>query len=99
MTYSFLHMDCIPVLFLMNQSSSSGKLWEALNSLKSRKADEGLTLEMSATHHIQQAQNMPYQPLLIKPVFSLLAHAEKTVFIKTSLPKSIKAAMVLRNRI
>ena len=45
----------------------------------------GLTLEMSATHHIPQATNMPYQPLLIKPIFSVLAHAEKG-FFKTSLP-------------
>ena len=48
-------------------------------------ANEGLTLETSATHHIPQAKNIPYQPLLIKPVFSLLANGEKTVFIKTSL--------------
>ena len=27
-----------------------------------------------------QAKNIPYQPLLIKPVFSLLAHAEKNRF-------------------
>ena len=44
-------------------------------------SDEGLTLETSATQHSPQA----YQPLLIKPVFSLLANAEKTVFFKTSL--------------
>ena len=40
-------------------------------------SDEGLTLETSATHFIPQANNIPYQPLLIKPVFSLLAKAEK----------------------
>ena len=28
-------------------------------------SDEGLTLEMSATHQIPQAKNIPYQPLLI----------------------------------
>ena len=28
---------------------------------------EGLTLETSAKHHIPQATNIPYQPLLIKP--------------------------------
>ena len=43
-------------------------------------------LEMSAKHHIPQATYIPYQPLLIKPIFSVLAHAEKTVFFKTSLP-------------
>ena len=31
-------------------------------------SDKGLTLEMSATHQIPQAKNIPYQPLLIKPV-------------------------------
>ena len=46
-------------------------------------SDERLTLEMSATHHIPQAKNIPYQYLLIKPVFSLLAKAEKdSVFSK-----------------
>ena len=40
----------------------------------------------SAKHHIPQAKNIPYQPLLIKPIFSVLAHAEKTVFFKTSVP-------------
>ena len=34
-------------------------------------SDEGLTLETSATHYIPQANNIPYQPLLIKPVCSL----------------------------
>ena len=35
-----------------------------------------------AKHHIPQATNMPYQPLLIKPIFSVLelAHAEKQFF-------------------
>ena len=32
-------------------------------------SDEGLKLGTSATHHIPQAKNIPYQPLLIKPVF------------------------------
>ena len=45
-------------------------------------SDEGLTLETSANHHIPQATNMPYQPLLIKPIFSVLAHAEKQFFAK-----------------
>ena len=36
--------------------------------------------------YIPQATNIPYQPLLIKPIFSVLAHAKKnkTVFFKTS---------------
>ena len=44
-------------------------------------ADEGLTLETSAKHHIPQAKNIPYQPLLIKPIFSVLAHTEENSFI------------------
>ena len=47
-------------------------------------SDEGLTLETSAKHHIAQATNIPYQPLLIKLIFSVLAHAEKQGFFKTS---------------
>ena len=39
-------------------------------------SNEGLTLETSAKHHIPQATIIPYQPLLIKPIFSVLAHAE-----------------------
>ena len=31
-------------------------------------SDEGLTLETSATHQIPQTKNIPYQPLLIKPI-------------------------------
>ena len=31
---------------------------------------------------LKEASNIPYQPLLIKPVFSVLAHAEKQVFSK-----------------
>ena len=42
-------------------------------------------LEMSATHQIPQAKNMSYHPLLIKPVFSSLANAEKKRFFKTCL--------------
>ena len=34
-------------------------------------SDEGLALETSATHYNPQAKNIPYQPLLIKPVFPL----------------------------
>ena len=44
----------------------------------------------AATRHISQAKNIPYQPLLIKSVFSVLTHAEKQYFFKTILPvKSI----------
>ena len=46
----------------------------------------GLRMETSATREIPQAKNIPYQPLLIKPVSSLLDNAEKNrVFSKTSL--------------
>ena len=56
-------------------------------------SDEGLTLETSAKHHIPQAKNIPYQPLLIKPIFSVLAHAEKNpVFFQTSLPIIINSS-------
>ena len=48
-------------------------------------SDEGLTLEMSAKHHIPQATKILYQPLLIKPTFSVLAHAEKQFFSKLVL--------------
>ena len=41
------------------------------------------TRNVSYIHQIPQAKNIPYQPLLIKPVFSLLENAEKkTVFSK-----------------
>ena len=39
--------------------------------------------------HIPQATNIPYQPLLIKPIFSVLAHAEKQFFFKSSLQEFI----------
>ena len=54
----------------------------------------GLTLEMSAKHHIPQAINIPYQPLLIKPILSVLAHAEKTVFYKEDFEKFLSSIAV-----
>ena len=39
-------------------------------------------LETSAIQQTSQAKNIPYQPLLIKPIFSLLANAEKIVVDK-----------------
>ena len=57
-------------------------LWNSRFHLESVCSDEGLTLEMSAKHHIPQATNIPYQPFLIKPIFSVLAHAEKQFFSK-----------------
>ena len=45
-------------------------------------SDEGLTLETSSKHHIPQATNIPYQPLLIKPIFNVLVHGEKQFFSK-----------------
>ena len=45
--------------------------------------DSAATLETSAIkHHIPQTTNIPYQPLLIKSIFSVLAHAEKQFFSK-----------------
>ena len=35
-------------------------------------SDEGLTLETSATHHIPQATNIPYQLLSIEPLFCMI---------------------------
>ena len=55
-----------------------------MTSFRAVCSDEELTLETSAKHHTPQAKNIPYayQPLLIKPTFSVLAHADKTVFSK-----------------
>ena len=58
-------------------------------------SDERLTLEMSATHHIPQAKNIPYQYLLIKPVFSLLAKAGKDFQCPLSPYLFILAAQLL----
>ena len=40
---------------------------------------------MNDGYRIPQAKNISYQPLLIKPIFSVLAYTEKQ-FFKTSLP-------------
>ena len=37
-------------------------------------SNEGLTLETSANHQIPQAKNIPYQPLLIKPILKYVAY-------------------------
>ena len=52
--------------------------------------DEGITLETSATHHIPQAKNIPYQPLLIKLTrIQFTRHQRrKNSFFKTSLLKN-----------
>ena len=45
-------------------------LWDMVFWIWSRVcSDEGLTLETSTKHHIPQATNIPYQPLLINPIF------------------------------
>ena len=36
-----------------------------------------LSTKSIVTYQIPQAKNIPYQPLLIKPVFSLLTNTEK----------------------
>ena len=46
------------------------------------RSDDGLTLETLATNQIPQAKNIPYQPLLIKPIFYLLANEEKRFFFQ-----------------
>ena len=43
-------------------------------------SDEELTLGTSAIHQTLQVNNIAYQPLLIKAIFSLLANADKIVF-------------------
>ena len=53
-----------------------------LSRLYGNCSDERLTLETSDKHHIPQATNIPYQPLLIKPIFSVLANVEKQFFSK-----------------
>ena len=55
-------------------------------------SDEGLTLEMSAKHHIPKATNIPYQPLLIKSIFSVLAHAKQQIFSKLVFYANINLA-------
>ena len=50
-------------------------------------------LKMSGTHHIPQVKNIPYQPLLIKTVFSLLAHAEKTVYFPNQSSKFFRKTL------
>ena len=37
-------------------------------------SDEVLTLETSGKHHIPQATIIPYQPLLIKPMYKCTLH-------------------------
>ena len=43
-------------------------------------SNEMLTVETSAVHQTSQAKNIPYQPLLIKPIIGLFANAEKKYF-------------------
>ena len=51
-------------------------------------SDEGLTLETSATHHIPQAKNMPYQPLVDQTHrYSAYSPTQKKQFLsKVRLP-------------
>ena len=44
-------------------------------------SNEEQTLETSSIHQTSQVKNKPYQPLLIKSTFSLLANEEKTFFL------------------
>ena len=45
-------------------------------------SEEGPTLKTSAKHHIPQADKHTISTLLIKPIFSVLAHAEKQFFFQ-----------------
>ena len=55
-----------------------------------------LTFRASAKHQIPQATtDTLYQPLLIKPMFSVLAHAEKQFVFKTNLPVFVNASCVI----
>ena len=46
-----------------------------------------VTLETSATHHIPQATNIPYQPLLIKPIYCKRRLHSVAPSIKSVFPK------------
>ena len=76
-----IQVCCIVKCTVVLQKTKKGV---ALRPSKTKKlsvcSDEGLMLETSAKHHIPQATNIPYQPLLIKPIFSVLAHAENSFF-------------------
>ena len=60
-------------------------------------SEQTLTLETLAKHHIPQAKNIPCQPLLIKPVFSLLANSDKTGFFLSKLVFSFQKVLLLVN--
>ena len=86
--YSFIEMldstlcrfsSWLPVVFPWNSKFEIEKTF-----IQWRRANKGLTLEtLAIQHQTPQAKNIPYQPLLLKPIFSLLTNA---IFFKTSLP-------------
>ena len=58
--------------------------------------DEGLTLETSAKHHIPQATNIPYQPLLIKPIYNYISvwlSVYQSVCLSVCLPACLPARL------
>ena len=65
-------MVCFLIWYVANISSISPSSELSRVVASSVCSDKGLTLETSATHHIPQAKNIPYQPLLIKPVLEIL---------------------------
>ena len=53
-----------------------------------------------AKHHIPQATNIPYQPLLTKLIFSVLVHAEKnSLFSKLVFQYLLAANLVVKKPI
>ena len=66
------------IFYRIADESGEGRTKQHLNTSFEKKpvflrgrvvcSDEGQTLETSSKHHIPQATNIPYQPLLIKPI-------------------------------
>ena len=62
----------------LTHNCSTGDVFHAtVSRLSALAVSTGIVLKHFTTVHIPQAINLPYQPLLIKPIFSVLAHAEK----------------------
>ena len=62
-------------------------------------SDEGLTLETSAKHHIPHATNIPYQLLLIKPIYmckwASFTQTQLSIYThKQFLPSRLYAAFI-----
>ena len=58
-------------------------------------SDEGLTLETSAIHQTSRAKNIPYQLLLTKAYYCLLANAEKSFCSNLGFQKCCAAKVTI----